>query len=1102
MSVKYKKVSQREHILIRPDTYVGSIEKETSNMYCCKSLCNNDKKLVITEDNISFVPAFYKIFDEVIVNSRDASINDKLCNTIKVEYNIEENYIEVYNNGCGIEIKKHEKENIYIPELIFGVLLTSSNYDDTKKRTTGGKNGLGSKICNIFSSKFIVEIGDIVNKKKYYQEMKDNMSVIEKPIIKNYNKKDGFVKIRFYPDCKRFGLKGLDEDHMKLFSKRCIDLAGMSPKLKVFFNGNRINIDSYKKYIELYYNDTEIFYDNKTLRWQVGVLFQPDRGDKYISSVNGISTYLGGTHVNHVTDIIVNHIKAFILKKDKNLKVKNSIIKQHLVFFIDSIIENPSFSSQTKSTLVSKSSNFGSSYNINESMIKKLLKSGIVEYIVEITKMKEKIGMSKHDGKKTIKLRGIPKLEDANKAGSKDSYKCCLILTEGDSAKAFAMSGLGVIGRDYFGVFPLKGKLLNVRDVPLNKIQNNNEIQNLVKILGLKFNEDYCDDNKYHSLRYGKIISLCDQDVDGYHIKGLLINFIDHFWPSLIKRDFFTSLATPIVKVFKGKDEKAFYNISDYKKWCEKVNSKLWKIKYYKGLGTSTAKEAKEYFKDINNKLIHHDFNNSNDIKAIDLAFNKKLANKRKEWLKHYDKDNILEYDVKDVKGEDFFNKEFIHFSNDDVYRSIPSIIDGLKPSQRKILYGSFLRKLENDEVKVAQLAGFVSDKAEYHHGEMSLQQAIVGMAQNFVGSNNINILKPNGQFGTRLSGNGKDSASARYIFTQLEDLTTTIFNKNDNPILEKNYEDNVEVEPVVYAPIIPMILVNGAIGIGTGYSTDIPSYNPEEIIDNLINMIEGKKIKSMNPYWRGFTGKVKKITKNNFEVYGNYKVMEDKINITEIPVGIGITKFKENLEKKIEIDNKKKDSTLSHIVDNGTEKNIDITLYYRKNKLNSNENIIDNYNLVKKISTTNMHLYSSEKKIKKYNSDIEIMKEFYNYRLMMYCKRKDYMLKCLKEQLELLSNKVKFILMKLEGKIVIENKKKLVLVKCLEDFNFPLVDNKYDYLLGMPLWNLTYEKVNELKKQMKEKENEYNTLKIKTIENIWLEELNILKDKYIKWIK
>ena len=194
MSVKYKKVSQREHILIRPDTYVGSIEQEKSNMFCCKSLCDMKDKLSITEDNITFVPAFYKIFDEVMVNSRDASINDPLCNTIKVEYNMEENYIEVFNNGCGIEIRKHEKENIYIPELIFGVLLTSSNYDDTKKRTTGGENGLGSKICNIFSSKFIVEVADIVNKKHYYQEMKDNMMVIDKPIIKTY-KKDGFVKI-------------------------------------------------------------------------------------------------------------------------------------------------------------------------------------------------------------------------------------------------------------------------------------------------------------------------------------------------------------------------------------------------------------------------------------------------------------------------------------------------------------------------------------------------------------------------------------------------------------------------------------------------------------------------------------------------------------------------------------------------------------------------------------------------------------------------------------------------------------------------------------------------------------------------------------------
>jgi len=216
-------------------------------------------------------------------------------------------------------------------------------------------------------------------------------------------------------------------------------------------------------------------------------------------------------------------------------------------------------------------------------------------------------------GKKQIRLRGIPKLEDANRAGSKDSYKCSLILTEGDSAKTFAMSGLAITGRDYYGVFPLKGKLLNVREASANKLKDNDEINNLVKILGLKFNTDYSKDNNFNNIRYGRIICLTDQDVDGSHIKGLLINMFHSLWPSLLKRDgFMTSLATPIVKAFKGKKEKVFYNLSDYDEWKESEgNINSWKIKYYKGLGTSTSREAKDYFVNIDNKLIHYFFNSA-----------------------------------------------------------------------------------------------------------------------------------------------------------------------------------------------------------------------------------------------------------------------------------------------------------------------------------------------------------------------------------------------------------------------------------------------------------------------------------------------------------
>ena len=1124
MSLKasdYDKKTPREHVLARPDTYVGDIEVTKENHWIAK-IKDSDKKELdfkLIKKEIKFVPGLLKIFDEIIVNASDHSKNDKTCNTIKVMFNMEEGYIEVYNNGNkGIPVSEHPKFKTLVPSMIFGEMLTSSNYDDSKKRTTGGRNGYGAKLTNIFSTKFTVEIGDPTNKKLFSQTWQENMSNKSEPKIKKYSNKNGYTKITFYPDLEKFGLKKLDKFHYNLFAKRCIDIAGVSPKnLKVYFNDKLINVSDFKKYMEAYYPKSTFYYDDKSKRWEVGVAFLPEEGDEYISCVNGISTYLGGTHVNHVVDQIVSKLRDdFIKKKNKDLRVTPSSIKQHLVFFINSTIENPAFSSQTKSTLTTKSSKFGSSYKINDTFIKKLSKSGIVEQVVEFAKLKAKVGLSKNDGKKQIRLRGIPKLEDANKAGSKDSSKCALFLTEGDSAKAFAMSGLAVTGRDFYGVFPLKGKLLNVREASTAKLQNNNEINNLVKIIGLKYSESYEDDTKFNQLRYGRIICLTDQDVDGSHIKGLLINMFHSLWPSLMKRDgFITSLSTPIVKAFKGKKEKIFYNLTEYEDWKESTNTNLWKIKYYKGLGTSTSKEAKDYFYDIDDKLIHYFFKCSEeniqpkikkleeDDNAITLAFEKSRADDRKKWLQQYDRNEILTYDERKVRYSDFINKELIHFSNDDLSRSIPSLLDGFKPSQRKIFYGSLKRGLDKSEVKVAQLSGFVSDQAEYHHGEASLQQAIIGMAQDYVGSNNINILKPNGQFGTRLLG-GKDAASPRYIWTALEDLTTIIFNKHDSPVLKKQYEDGVEIEPVNYAPIIPMILVNGATGIGTGYSTYIPCYNPLDIIDNIEKLIDNEKIKFIKPWWNGFNGNIKKINKNSFEVYGNYEIDGDKLIITELPVGTWTTKFKESIEKKLEKElNKKKKNTVlfTSYTDNNTDKKVNFTINFKKGMLKEN-NIKENFGLINKISTTNMHLYSSGGQIKKYNNVNEILNEFYVYRLEIYKKRREYQLDILKKQFDRLSYKVKFILMKLDKKIKIENKKKVDLIAKLKNLKFPEIDESYDYLLGMPLWNLTFEKVEELKKQMNSKDAEYKSLEKETAESIWKKELKVLREKYIGWIE
>ena len=194
----------------------------------------------------------------------------------------------------------------------------------------------------------------------------------------------------------------------------------------------------------------------------------------------------------------------------------------------------------------------------------------------------------------------------------------------------------------------------------------------------------------------------------------------------------------------------------------------------------------------------------------------------------------LYEKDTKAVSYQDFVNKELVLFSNLDNERSIPCVVDGFKPGQRKVMF-TCLKRNDKREVKVAQLAGSVGEMSAYHHGEASLMGTIIGLAQDFVGSNNINLLMPIGQFGTRLAG-GKDHASPRYIFTQMSPLTRLIFNANDDPLLKYLNEDNQRIEPEWYMPIIPMVLVNGADGIGTGWMTKIPNYNPRYV--NFCNFI------------------------------------------------------------------------------------------------------------------------------------------------------------------------------------------------------------------------------------------------------------------------
>jgi len=1132
---KYQKKTPIEHILARPDTYIGEVNPQNETHWIYR-----DGKIV--KSSIVVSPGLMKIFDEILVNACDHSKVDPSCDTIKVTITNDE--ITVWNNGKGIDVEVHQEHKVYVPELIFGELLTSTNYDDTEKRVTGGRNGYGAKLTNIFSNKFVVETVDAERGRKFYQEFSENMTTRTKPKVTGCKTKS-YTSISFQADLSKFGLTELSDDVMALLRRRVYDIAGIHPKVKVYLDDKRIEQNNFKKYIELYEfsggnkrresddssgtspidDKGDLIYEEVNDRWKVGIMYNPEHGHETISFVNSINTYQGGNHVNYVLDNIVDRLKAILAKKHKDITVKPAQMKENMVVFVDAIIENPSFTSQTKETLKTKPSEFGSKCEVSDKVITKLSKSGIFDQVLLMAKVKEETLLKKAtDGKKTSTVKGVPKLEDANWAGTRKSGGCYLILTEGDSAKAMALSGRSVVGADRFGVFPLKGKLLNVREASPKQLLENEEIKNIKKILGLQQGKVYEDVSE---LRYGGIILLTDQDFDGFHIKGLLLNFVHFFWPSLMRvKNFITTLATPIVKATNNRDKSvtSFYNITDYEEWKKSNNVNEYYIKYYKGLGTSDKEEAKDYFRDIESKLIHYVDEKDEDgysvvkskykdttMEAMTLAFEKKRADDRKLWLMNYDRNNILSNAQKKVTIPAFVHKELIHFSNDDINRSIPSLCDGLKPSQRKILYGTILRKLFNkkDEIRVAQLSGFVSDKACYHHGEASLQGAIINMAQNFVGSNNINILYPSGQLGTRVLG-GKDAASPRYIHTYLGDLTRYIFRSEDDPVLRYMEDDGTPIEPEYYVPIIPMILVNGASGIGTGFSTDIASYNPEDIIGNIFNLMDGNKVKSMKPWYNKFEGRIVALDGGDYACYGKYeKLDDDKIHISELPVGTWTSPYKEFLEEYSSGD-KNKDLIASYQSDI-TDDKVSFTVVFKSGELEKMEDkdaVYQKMRLVTKISTGNMHLYNAAGNIQKYASPTEILREFYGVRIEMYAKRKAYIVARLTHELDLLKYKIQFIQYILDKKILIERQKKDDIIKRLEHFKFPRLassyqgaDAGYDYLTNMYLFSLTEEKINELEDKYEKKDEELANVKAVTEEEMWRTELGELLDKYKTWL-
>jgi DNA topoisomerase-2 len=1114
----YQRLSQKEHIYKVTDTYLGSDMKTEREewVYNIQKKCL-EKKLIVLP------PAIERLFMEILSNAADNVFNSRLSNIDPgiIDVIITDSYITIKNGGNPIPVEINEKEKVYVPEMIFGMLLTSSNYDASVVRYANGRNGLGAKLNNIFSKIFKIEVGDNIRKKKYVGEWQNNMDIRLEPKITKY-KGENYVQVSYLLDFNRFGYEKYSEEAFEIFYRLVLDVS-LTCKIPVKINGELYDCSNIKYYSKLLYPEEgmneviekSIVYEYKKDNTSIELcaMDTPDNSE-VLSYVNGMITKEGGVHVNSVLKALSKDIIPMFTetkkgkekdKKDKRQgNIKISDISPHISLIIVCRLPDPKFSSQSKTKLSDPEINF----TIPSKIMLPVKKWKLMERLDMTLQIKQFNVLKDTDGKKKRHISNI-KGDDANYAGTNKSRECTLYIVEGKSAMGYAVKAISTInnGRDFHGILPIRGKLLNVMNANANQIAENEELKEMKKMLGLKEGYDYTNEENFNTLRYGYLVILTDADDDGKHITGLVLNFFFCRFPSLLSRGFLFYMKTPIIRVVQGTITKKFYSQKDYEEWKNNTpNFSSFTHRYYKGLGTSRDSDIKDDFKEP--KIIMCVYDDTTES-ALRLAFDYRLANERKLWISTW-KDQFQVDDVKYIPISTFINTEFILFSISNLHRSIPKFMDGLKISQRKVLWCAFLHwksKLGGlvkspKELKVAQFANMAAEKTNYHHGEMCLAETIISMAQDFVGANNMSYFTQDGQFGSR-TFLGADAAQPRYPYTRPMEWLPYVFRLEDFPLMEFQEDEGQKCEPISFLPIVPMCLINGCLGIGTGHSTFIPNCSPIEIIDWYINKLNNEQNKEILPWYRNYKGDIKvrisdlendeffdentEQTKQEKTVamitVGKYRrTSKGMILITEIPIGISINKYKQYLDKLRE------DKIISSYRNLSKENEPRFEIITEKNLTLKLLKLTRSYGL------TNMVLLDNNNVPKKFKSIENILEEFYKNRKPIYELRKNYQIKEFEKVIKSLSNKKKFISFIINGTIDIYNKKKFDILLQMKSFEIP-----EELFTNLRLSSLSEDEMKDLENQIKELEQQKLTLSQTSSEKLWINDLISLKSKYIE---
>ena len=895
---------------------------------------------------IQYCPAAEKIVDEIFQNMADRPVKDSLMRKIVVTVDATTGVITARNDGFGIRIEKPDMAanpsapDEYWPTILYTRIMAGGNFVETSDvaHHQGGRNGIGAKASNICSKRFRVSVGDSVNKKCFVQEWTNGMTATTGPVIKSFAAKVGYVQVDFEPDMAFFGYAGVGftPSFAALVRSRVWELAAVTPdNISVTLDGKRLPVKNLSQYTALFIAPSPSVggvrskpahsvqaLPSGVVVWDVTVAPARDGVTAdCVAFVNGVRCS-AGKHVQHLFTRLASLLEDAVRKKTKSVTkdAKDAVVKpshvQAATFVVLSVrIDAPRFTSQNKECLDSPAKDWGFKWCPDDAFAKRvnvLCADCVADRIV----VKTDAGLVRDANKKTAgsKSVNLAKYEPAGDAG-KPNTTAMLLLAEGDSAKSLAMAGRAVTGSNLIGVYCLKGKPLNTRDAAMCKAMGNEVLNNVAKILGLEYGRTYSSADDLRRLNYRHMVLMADQDHDGGHIVGLMVNWIETMWPSLLETrpDFIKRFATPIVVARRKRggaltsesaSELRFLSLPTFKAWLDEDADRAatYTFAYYKGLGGHSSAAGREYFASLDDYIVTLAYDAGRDRETLLDFFDKGRADARKRMLETvFDEASHVDYTQSAVSVKTYLLNETLHYSHDHNIRNIPGM-DGLKRTQRKLLYAVRRHARPGQVTKLQPLAMQAAKDTHYHHGDASLYSTMVGLGQAHVGTNNVNLLICDGQFGSRHASRDVFT-SPRYLSTGLTPITNKLFRVEDDAILTYRIEDGSErVEPVCFAPVVPIDLLNGCSGVGTGWRTEIPAFYPPEVIAVFRARVRNDEgweaaANAMLPWYDGFSGVVQR-TPTSWKTMGLYHLEETdthtNIVISELPVGAWVDNYYE----------------------------------------------------------------------------------------------------------------------------------------------------------------------------------------------------------------